>query len=106
MCVGKSDVRFTPNSDHKSKLPQNAMSALPPKADMCSAKAHVCFGPKADMPSQLNSKGDLAEETFCTPVEARFARVLANQLFNNPPAEPLASRFLHFRTARLGPPEM
>jgi hypothetical protein len=25
------------------------MSALPPKADMCSALAHVCFGPKADM---------------------------------------------------------
>jgi hypothetical protein len=25
------------------------MSALPPKADMCGAQAHVCFGPKADM---------------------------------------------------------
>jgi hypothetical protein len=25
------------------------MSALPPKADMCSALAHVCFGPKADI---------------------------------------------------------
>src|SRR5262249_4878636 len=25
------------------------MSALPPKADMCSAIAHVCFGPKADI---------------------------------------------------------
>src|SRR5262245_2134138 len=25
------------------------MSALPPKADMCGAVAHVCFGPKADM---------------------------------------------------------
>jgi hypothetical protein len=25
------------------------MSALPPKADMCSALDHVCFGPKADM---------------------------------------------------------
>ena len=25
------------------------MSALPPKADMCSANRHVCFGPKADM---------------------------------------------------------
>src|SRR5215470_639377 len=27
---------------------QKAMSALPPKADMCSALGHVCFGPKAD----------------------------------------------------------
>ena len=28
---------------------QNGMSALPPKADMCSALAHVCFVPKADI---------------------------------------------------------
>jgi hypothetical protein len=25
------------------------MSALPPKADMCGANSHVCFGPKADI---------------------------------------------------------
>jgi hypothetical protein len=25
------------------------MSALPPKADVCSALAHVCFEPKADI---------------------------------------------------------
>jgi hypothetical protein len=25
------------------------MSALPPKADMCGAQAHVCFGPIADI---------------------------------------------------------
>jgi len=29
------------------------MSALPPKADMCGAVEHVCFGPKADMPSLM-----------------------------------------------------
>jgi hypothetical protein len=46
MCVAKSDVRFTPNSDHKSKFPHKVMSALPQKADMCGA--HVCFGPQAD----------------------------------------------------------
>src|SRR5262249_18383141 len=28
---------------------QEAMSALPPKADMCGAKADVRYGPKADM---------------------------------------------------------
>ena len=28
---------------------QKAMSALPPKADMCGAIAHVCFVPKADI---------------------------------------------------------
>ena len=27
---------------------QQVMSALPPKADMCSALAYVCFGPIAD----------------------------------------------------------
>jgi len=25
------------------------MSALPPKADICSVTAHVCYGPKADI---------------------------------------------------------
>ena len=29
---------------------QNGMSALPPKADMCSALAYVRFVPKADIP--------------------------------------------------------
>jgi len=29
--------------------PQNAMSALPPKADMCGATRDVRFGPKADI---------------------------------------------------------
>jgi len=47
MCVAKSDVCFTPNSDRESEIPQKAMSGLPPKADMCSALVHVCFGPKA-----------------------------------------------------------
>jgi hypothetical protein len=28
---------------------QKAMSALPPRADMCSAIHHVCFGPIADI---------------------------------------------------------
>jgi hypothetical protein len=26
-----------------------AWSSLPPKADMCGAVAHVCYGPKADI---------------------------------------------------------
>jgi hypothetical protein len=33
----------------KADMPQLAMSALPPKADMCSAKGNVCFGPIADI---------------------------------------------------------
>ena len=35
ICGATSHVRFTPNSDRESGLPQTAMSALPPKADMC-----------------------------------------------------------------------
>jgi len=34
VCVAKPHVRLTPNSDRKSGFPQNAMSALPLKADM------------------------------------------------------------------------
>src|SRR4029453_12258204 len=37
--VPKCHVRFTPNSDRE----RNFRTA--PKADMCSATAHVCFGP-------------------------------------------------------------
>jgi hypothetical protein len=45
MCGATSHVRFAPNSDRESGFPQTVMSALPPKADMCSALAHVSFGP-------------------------------------------------------------
>src|SRR5262249_16368463 len=33
-----------------------AMSALPPKADICSALTHVGFGPRADMHERCLSK--------------------------------------------------
>src|ERR1041384_1858825 len=49
ICGAKRYVRFTPNSDRESGLPLTAMSALPPKADMCGALARVCFGPIADI---------------------------------------------------------
>ena len=32
---------------------QKAMSALPPKADSCSAQEHVCFGPIVDIGAHL-----------------------------------------------------
>jgi hypothetical protein len=37
------------NSDRKSGFPHKVMSALHPKADMCSATGDVCFGPIADI---------------------------------------------------------
>src|SRR5262249_47289103 len=39
----------------KAALSQTAMSALPPKADMCSALAHVGFGPIADIAPFIRS---------------------------------------------------
>ena len=52
-----SDVYFTPNSDRKSGTPRQSMSALPPKADVCSASAYVCSGPKADSRAATMSEG-------------------------------------------------
>jgi hypothetical protein len=45
-------VRFTPDNDRESEFPQTVMSALPPKADMCSATMDVRYGPKADISEQ------------------------------------------------------
>jgi hypothetical protein len=55
MCGAKGDVRFAPNSDRKSEHRQNAMSALPPKADVCGATADVCYGPEADIHASINN---------------------------------------------------
>ena len=41
MRTAQTHVRFTPESDRDSGLPQQPMSALPPKADMCSATSDV-----------------------------------------------------------------
>jgi hypothetical protein len=38
-----------PKATTKADMQQRVMSVLPPKADMCSARCHVCFGPKADI---------------------------------------------------------
>jgi len=34
-----------PIGDHESGHVPKVMSALPPKADVCSANRHVCYGP-------------------------------------------------------------
>jgi hypothetical protein len=49
-------VRFTPNSDRKSRHAQMVMSALPPKADMRSATNDVRFGPEADISSKQKDR--------------------------------------------------
>jgi len=42
ICAATSHVPFTPDSDHESELPRQAMSALLLKADVCGALADVC----------------------------------------------------------------
>src|SRR5262249_52130640 len=54
ICSATRHVRFTPNSDRKSRHAQMVMSALPLKADMCGALGRVCFGPKADSRTAAN----------------------------------------------------
>src|SRR5262245_37594586 len=72
ICVAKDDVRFTPNSDRESRHLPKVMSALPLKADMCAALAHVCFGPKADIASPIRSPRQ--------PVRLAFGDVDAERL--------------------------
>ena len=54
ICAAQNGIRFGPNSDHESGHPNKVMSALPPKADMCSAIGDVCFGPIADIATVAN----------------------------------------------------
>jgi len=66
MCAAKRHVCFTPNSDRESEIPEKAMSALHPKADMCGATAYVRYGPKADMCSAITHVGfgAISADTF------------------------------------------
>jgi hypothetical protein len=44
--------------NHKRTWPHvSSMSALPPKADMCGATAHVCYGPKEDISHSVRRFG-------------------------------------------------
>jgi len=42
--------------------PQKVMSALPPKADVCSAIRHVCFGPIAGIAGLIDYLVGAAEQ--------------------------------------------
>jgi len=41
ICAAKSDVCFTPDSDHESRHVPMVISALPPKEDACGANGDV-----------------------------------------------------------------
>src|SRR5262245_56497628 len=76
MCAAKRDVRFTPDSDRKSGHRQPVMSALPPIADSCSAQAHVCFGPKADIFGGYSTTSSARNSNDCGTVRSSAFAVL------------------------------
>jgi hypothetical protein len=107
MCSARRHVRFTPNSDRESGLPQTVMSASPPKADMCGAARDVRFGPIADTWSAASYLyGNFADEALDAPIKARFSRMRGNYLFDNPAAETLAGWLFHFRAVCLLPKQV
>ena len=61
--------RGCPNIVVERHRPQNVMSALPPKADICGANAHVCYGPEADITGLFGQRERAA-------MEARLDRAL------------------------------
>ena len=86
ICSAPTHVRFTPNSDRKSRHTQTVMSALPPKADMCGALTDVRFGPKADMCAAIE-RSDLLRREFARSRTARLGEMLTylsqTDLLNN-----------------------
>jgi hypothetical protein len=71
ICSAKWHVRFAPNSDRKSGHAAMVMSALPPKADMYVAPAHVCFGPIADIRAIRFVVAVLSKDAFDQDLSAR-----------------------------------
>jgi hypothetical protein len=59
---------------------RQVMSALPPKADMCSATAYVCFGPIADIDAYL-SKSASPSKTNTGEMDAIADQWLDNARF-------------------------
>jgi hypothetical protein len=50
------------------------MSALPPKADMCSALGHVCFGPIADITAVTRVRLRALHKYMERPQDASFSQ--------------------------------
>jgi hypothetical protein len=68
------------------------MSALPPKADMCSALAHVCFGLKADITDHCRMTGGGVHVPCRSAPAQLFHAIAAADIF--PPDRPATSQSL------------
>jgi hypothetical protein len=59
LCATPLSLRFSSQGNvllsEDAAIPQTVMSALPPKADMCVALAHVRFGPISDIGNSVTS---------------------------------------------------
>jgi hypothetical protein len=74
-----------PNSDRESGFPRKVMSALPPKANMCSALRHVCFGPIADTCGATNDvrygpNADVVRRVILVPYSASLPEFTVDTL--------------------------
>ena len=76
-----------PIATAKADMPQTLMSALHPKADMCGANRHVCFGPKADIQLAMRTPISVARRIRpwgyglnkkCVPGHSRYMRGVNN----------------------------
>src|SRR4030095_14054300 len=63
----------------KQIFARKVMSALPPKADICSAAAHVCYGPIADISVERQKRSGMREYV------QEFAERVANIEASYPP---------------------
>jgi hypothetical protein len=70
--VHKPMSALHPIATAKADMLQMVMSALPPKADMCGANRHVCFGPIADI---CKSTGENRKTASRRSPFSRFGRV-------------------------------
>jgi hypothetical protein len=71
---------------------QWAMSALPPKADMCVALAYACFGPKADIRVSIDLQPRprglaVPERTVAAPAVMELSELaqVSERVFSNLP---------------------
>src|SRR5262249_33697923 len=71
-------------------LPDKRAFPLPPKADMCSALADVCFGPIASMPGLILTYSLIfsANHSFCDVKHSDAASVRLRWAIDGPEVKP------------------
>src|SRR5262245_29870101 len=89
-------------------LPQIACLRLPPKADMCSALAYVCYGPRADIHVQSRHFAKQSacplwpcrREPACAGTKVTYSEFVAN--LRRPRVDAVKAVVTHLGTSHLG----